>query len=800
MIGNLLRASVVAGSCMAAWLSFPNAALAQAGFSPPVFQNVAVHDPSVVRTGDNFYVFGSHLAAAKSRDLLSWQMVAAGVNPANPLFNDVTKELAEALAWAQTDTLWAPDVIKLADGKFYMYYNACKGDSPRSAMGVAVADKIEGPYVNKGLFLKSGQWGLPSEDGTIYDARKHPNTVDPHTFFDASGKLWMVYGSYSGGIFIMAMSPATGMPLPGQGYGKRLIGGNHARIEGAYVLYSPATSYYYLFTSFGGLDAAGGYNIRVARATTPDGPFLDAAGKDMSTVMANPALPLFDDASIAPHGVKLMGNFRFDAKLGEVALAPGQTSPGYVSPGHNSAYYEPATGKHFIVFHSRFPGRGEEHEVRVHQLLMNADAWPLVAPYRYAKETLASVRPEFVSGDYLLVNHGKDISATIKPAQSISLQANGMVSGALSGQWALVGSNHLLLTPNSGKPFKGQFLNQWSEATQSWTISFTALSADGVAVFGSRLLKRSETQVTTAVAAAINLGDTSAVTANLSLPTEAMRGATITWASSNTAVLSSSGQVTRPTAAQGDAVVTLTATIRFGLSVQTRVFTVVVRAQVAGGLLAHYSFNSNNLAETSGLTAAGLVTGKRLDAAGGSISFTSGVSGQAAVFDGNSGIRLPNGLLSNAASYTVSLWLKPDQLTEFSSAFFGARDGNAWVSLLPKGHGWVGNATMLWSGTAWYDAGTGSNIAIGQWSHLAFTVSNGAVKVYINGSSRFSGSGFPHIFNNNAAVFALGVNWWDTPYKGAMDELRVYQRALSDAEIAALAQPPQALKAQRASR
>ena len=48
-----------------------------------------------------------------------------------------------------------------------MYYNACKGDSPRSALGVAVSDNIEGPYKNKGIFLKSGMEGK-SEDGTTY--------------------------------------------------------------------------------------------------------------------------------------------------------------------------------------------------------------------------------------------------------------------------------------------------------------------------------------------------------------------------------------------------------------------------------------------------------------------------------------------------------------------------------------------------------------------------------------------------------------------------------------------------------
>jgi arabinan endo-1,5-alpha-L-arabinosidase len=378
---------------------------------------------------------------------------------------NVLTELAETFAWANVQDLWAPDVRQLADGKYYMYYDACEGDAPRSALGVAVANSVEGPYVNKGIILKSGMWGQASNDGTIYDALKHPNTVDPNVFFDNAGKLWMIYGSYSGGIFIMQMNPATGLPYPNQGYGKRLTGGNHARIEGAYVLYSPATAYYYMFTSFGGLDANGGYNMRISRSTNPDGPYFDAQGNNMANVKADPTKPLFDDVSIAPYGVKLMGNFLFERKLGEAGTGIGT---GYVSPGHNSAWYDPATGKHFLIFHTRFPERGEQHEVRVHEMFMNADGWLVVAPYRYAKETQpAFLRPEFVFGDYLYVNHGKDITAAIKKSQLITLNANGSITGAVTGTWRRTAGNQVEINLPGASTYKGVLLTQWDETSKS---------------------------------------------------------------------------------------------------------------------------------------------------------------------------------------------------------------------------------------------------------------------------------------------------------------------------------------------
>lgn len=243
MFNRLFCVCFLAALIMA--FTLPNSVYAQ----KPIFKEVSVHDPSIIETNGTFYVFGSHLASAKSNDLMQWQQISSSVTNNNPLIPNVYEELKETFEWAQSDTLWAADVTQLADGKYYMYYNACRGDSPRSAMGVAVADNIEGPYKNKGIFLKSGMEGT-SNDGTPYDATKHPNVVDPHTFFDKDGKLWMVYGSYSGGIFILEMNPKTGFPLPGQGYGKKLLGGNHSRIEGPYVLYNPDTQYYYLYLSY----------------------------------------------------------------------------------------------------------------------------------------------------------------------------------------------------------------------------------------------------------------------------------------------------------------------------------------------------------------------------------------------------------------------------------------------------------------------------------------------------------------------------------------------------------------------
>ena len=78
-----------------------------------------MHDPSVVVADGRFYVFGSHLAAARSRDLQRWTSVADLVTPENPLFEDVTVELAEAFAAARPEKNLELDFVNPEDGRSF---------------------------------------------------------------------------------------------------------------------------------------------------------------------------------------------------------------------------------------------------------------------------------------------------------------------------------------------------------------------------------------------------------------------------------------------------------------------------------------------------------------------------------------------------------------------------------------------------------------------------------------------------------------------------------------------------------
>jgi hypothetical protein len=87
-------------------------------------------------------------------------------------------------------------------------------------------------------------------------------------------------------------------------------------------------------------------------------------------------------------------------------------------------------------------------------------------------------------------------------------------------------------------------------------------------------------------AAAISLGNTSGLTANLTLPATGANGASIAWATSDPGVITSAGAVTRPESGQPNATATLTATLTRGEAAETRTFELTVLAMPGDDALA----------------------------------------------------------------------------------------------------------------------------------------------------------------------------------------------------------------------
>lgn len=455
----------------------------------------SVHDPSIARGEDGtYYIFGSHMESASSTDLRTWKRLGNGYQSTNSVYGNLFDKSSGVFDYAgntysliPTDgdggvRVWAPDVIyNKAQGLYYLYY-CVTSTFYTSDVCYGVSENIEGPYEWKGALVYSG-FDMDTIEGTNvldyvsrdyaeknyisggeYNFREYPNALDPSVFYDEDGRLWLVYGSWSGGIFLLELDEKTGQVIHPEAdpannvdpyFGKKLIGGGHKSIEGPYILYDEASGYYYLFVSYGGLTADGGYQIRVFRSETPDGEYVDMDGK-------------YPDGSNGAHwmrGLKLSGNY---------VLPSNQLA--YKATGHNSAMVD-TDGKRYIAYHTRFANQGEVHYPRVKQFFVNEEGWPCMLPYATDGETISETgyAKEEVVGRYYMVNQGTAIDATVAEPVILYLTDKGSVFGEkIEGTWSMKNGTYYMHIKLGEVEYSGVFCRMNDEAGTP-VMTFTAV-------------------------------------------------------------------------------------------------------------------------------------------------------------------------------------------------------------------------------------------------------------------------------------------------------------------------------------
>lgn len=577
--------------------------------------HVTVHDPSVaVSKEGKYYVFGTDQAAASSTDLVNWTQLQTP----NKVLGNVATNLSEPFKWAgggndadsQDYRIWAPDVFwnpqydngaGKAKGAYMMYF--CTSSTAfRSVIAYGVSQNIEGPYTYKKSLIYSGFTKESANDGgrvdtkytntnidelikagrlkggvnndwfngdKAYNTRYAPNAIDPTIFEDKNGKYWMTYGSWSGGIYILEIDPATGdVKYPGQNstasgnrivdkyFGTRICGGYGESGEGPYILYDKDSDYYYLYVSYEYLDSFSGYNMRLFRSKNPDGPYTDAAGRQAA--MGS------EKVSHNNVGIKVMGNYNM----------PYIWYP-YKSPGHNSAFIDEKTGKRFLLYHTRFEGKmhTEVHELRVHQQFLNEKGWPVTSVYEYTGETISPTgySTDEIVGEYAYINHGINSDGTnVKKYQNIVLNKNGKITGAATGTWKAKAGTYYADFVIGGVTYSGVFMKESKETNNEKILTFSAIGTNNQTIFGAR-----KTPGISASKSTIYVGGNKDKTAQIKLSGLTGSSYTVTYKSSKPSVASvnSKGKVT----AKKKGSAKITATVKIGNTTKTLSKTIKVK-------------------------------------------------------------------------------------------------------------------------------------------------------------------------------------------------------------------------------
>lgn len=149
----------------------------------PIIKGHFTPDPAPYVHGNKVYMFADHdedkpndyfhmkeWLLYESKDMVNWK----------PLGKDGVIFDLTIFKWAkQGDDAWAGQLIE-RNGKWYAYVTATDQARKIQGIGVAVADKPEGPYIDPlGKPLVPGSWGY----------------IDPTVFLDDDGQAYLFWGN-----------------------------------------------------------------------------------------------------------------------------------------------------------------------------------------------------------------------------------------------------------------------------------------------------------------------------------------------------------------------------------------------------------------------------------------------------------------------------------------------------------------------------------------------------------------------------------------------------------------------------
>ncbi|SFD92558.1 LamG-like jellyroll fold domain-containing protein [Paracidovorax konjaci] len=214
-----------------------------------------------------------------------------------------------------------------------------------------------------------------------------------------------------------------------------------------------------------------------------------------------------------------------------------------------------------------------------------------------------------------------------------------------------------------------------------------------------------------------------------------------------------------------------------------------VRAITSGSLWLHLPFDEgtgSNAADRSGNSSAGQLV---------NATWRGGRRGGSAVsFDGSSSyVALPDGLLRDLGDCTLAVWVYWRGGSQRQSVFYFGR-GAQYMAFTPNFNSSAGNQARFVMTLNAIDGADriamGSTLAMNAWKHVAITFAADVLTLYIDGvpagttASRFHPF---HLGVTDKNLLGRSLSFSENYFNGLLDDFRIYRKALSASEIAALA-------------
>ena len=423
-----------------------------------------VHDPSIKKINGEYYCYSTDVAygatppagiqVRKSADLVQWQFVGWAFNG----IPSIVSQYISSAGGTPNAGLWAPYIIQ-SGSELRLYYCLSSTTCKLSAIGLATATNPEGPWTQRGLVVTSS---CP---------QTMTNAIDPTVLITSGGQQYMYYGSAYDGIYIVQLDPSTGLTLTPGDIGKRIAnrgftnGQYNGNIEGAEIIYQPNMQQYFLFIAYDWLTTK--YNVRVARANNPTGPFYDYNGVDVNTNIDH--IPMI----IAPYQFNEHG--------------------GWQGTSHCTVFDDGA-GQYYIAHQGR-PGVDFNYmDLHVRKLFWTPDGWPVASPERYAWEGDSTVVASALTGNWEQIDLNyqvvpgyadQQVSPDFQTSTTLSIAADGSFNGSSANTWTYT-APWLTLQYGTGRNDKlfVQPGRDWENKKS--TIIFSGLNNTGTATWGKK--------------------------------------------------------------------------------------------------------------------------------------------------------------------------------------------------------------------------------------------------------------------------------------------------------------------------
>ncbi len=201
------------------------------------------------------------------------------------------------------------------------------------------------------------------------------------------------------------------------------------------------------------------------------------------------------------------------------------------------------------------------------------------------------------------------------------------------------------------------------------------------------------------------------------------------------------------------------------------------------GLTGYYSFDDGTLVNSRGENQEASAITKGLGGYDGNVTYEENGKSGKAVRLVDYGLQLNQKDLGD--EFTVSMWLKPNSvLAENQSVLFlGYHAPETWFSV-------AGNAANSATCKAWANGGGYAkhttlgtlDLSSDKWHCLTLTGTKDTMSAWLDGVQVASGNTNHPLTGPNQDIY-VGVNNWDPAFPGLVDEVRVYNRTLTEGEL-----------------